>query len=117
MTQILFVASTAKQIGGIMKFTDLTAVAHVDRDEMSTVIGGDTSFGEFNSDRIVAAGVGRAQLLGVQALEVRFDVTNLGQLIQAAEDSIGGGLPGNNGAKYFFSQTTVPDMKVPAGLV
>jgi len=99
-----------------MKFADLAAVEDIDRDEMTRCVGGDTSFGEFNSARIVAAGVGRAQLPGVLALEDHYDVDHLGQLIQAADD-IGGGNPGNNGAKYFFSQTTVPDMKLPPGLV
>ena len=96
-----------------MKYADLAAVEEMHLDEMCTIVGGgDNSFGQFNSARILLNGEGRAHLPGVLALEDQNDVTNLGQLIQVLQEPWGEGAsyPGTNVGKFHYG------LDVPPGL-
>jgi len=96
-----------------MKYRDLFAVEGIDREEMSTIVGGgDNSFGQFNSARILLNGVGRAQLPGVLGLENTYGVSNLGQVIQVLQGPWGAGAsyPGTNVGKFHYG------LDVPPGL-
>ena len=111
MTQALLRVGSKKQ-GRLMKYTDLTATEDIDRDEMSRIVGGgDNSFGQFNSARILLNGEGRAHLPGVLALEEQNGVTSLGQVIQVLQEPWGGGAyPGTNTGKFHYG------LDVPPGL-
>jgi len=95
-----------------MKFADLAVVQRIGPEVIRTIVGGgDNSFGQFNSARILLNDAGRAQLPGVLALEAQYGVTNLGQVIQALQDPWGGGeYPGTNVGKLHYG------LDVPSGL-
>src|SRR5215813_2856929 len=78
-----------------MKYTDLTAVEDIGRREMSVIVGGGISFGEFISGRIGTYHEGFPHLPGVLGGMAETGTTNLGQLIQARSDQYG--YPGING--------------------
>ena len=99
-----------------MKYTDLTAVEDIDRDEMTKVVGGE-SWGEFNRGSIQDAGTGRAHLPAVLAYEEANDVRNIGQVIQDLRTvPNGGGLPGNNATKSAVSVVFSVSVDIPPGL-
>jgi len=91
-----------------MKFTNLTAVEVIAREDMTRVVGG-LKWGQAVAARIALEGVGRAFWLGVVFGEEETGTTNVGQLIQARSEE--NALPGNNGVKIRV------DADLPPGLV
>jgi len=90
-----------------MKYTDLTAVEDIDREEMRTVVGGD-SFGQISGPFLASVRIGRALLPFIKDEEAAHQVTNLGQLIEVASDITG--LQGNNGIKLVVGADLPPGL-------
>ena len=90
-----------------MKYADLTAVEDISCEAMTRIVGG-TTFGEFNSSRILAEGERRANLSFIKFREAFFGVPNLGQLIQFGSSV--SGFPGNNTVKHSFHTDLPPGL-------